>query len=218
MKATIENRKQTVRDMAGIDPALIAKIPRLDSFPEVILGRKKLSDLEEQKKTIEQKLNDLYDGFVEGQSVKMPTVASDAEKVLGGAAVSELTSQSVDTIKQNLSRQKQVLEQAILIQTEVNRMAEVRIIREVCENKLRPYAEKFVRDVLEDFEKLAEHIEIELKFFTYLSSLGYIEGHRPTGFYATDYEKNYYFGGNGVWAMRYFIENRRQTWKLDEKK
>ena len=216
MKAQIENQKQAIRDMAEIDPALIGKIPRVDSFPEVIAGAKKLADLQEQKKVIEQQLNSFYEGpAVAGPA--LPTISSDAEKVLAGTAVATLPGQTKNTDKDNLCRQRDILAEAVTMQTENNRATEARIIREVCEGNLSGFAKKFIVDVIEDFEMLAEDIEKELKFFAFLSSQGYTENLRPTGWAVTSYEIGLYFGG-GIAALRYFIETRRSTWGLDENK
>jgi translation initiation factor 2 beta subunit (eIF-2beta)/eIF-5 len=213
--AMVQNRKKAVLEFAALDEKVCAKIKPMRDNPLLVAERKRLSDFEIQLKEVEKKISLHYEGMPTPDSIH--SVEKDAAAILAGTPLVELAGQSRDTEKQILIRQRDALLRVVSIQREKIIALESKLITDVCENELRPYAEKYVKAVIESFEKLKTSLENQEKFFALLSFHGYTEGLRPAGWWTMPCEKIILFGGIGnLSSLAFFIEQRRKVWGLDK--
>ena len=204
-------KKEALVNFENLEPKIARQITPIKLQPEMVAARAKLDGLREQVKAIEEKLNTCYEPYQEGQQGS--SVETDAAKVLSGVAVAALPMQSIDSQKQNLARQCEVLKQAILIQEGNCRVLEMRLIREGCK-AFEAIAKKYVGQTIAAFEAVEKALREQEILFEFLQHQGYRNNLRPEGWQTSGFESAVLFGGNvsQLWCLRYWIEQRRKVW------
>ena len=210
--AVIQNRKAAVANFEAIDPKIAGQIKSISENPAMIAATAKLEGLKTELKGIEKQISQFYEGPSRGEPIASPE--KDAQAILSGVAVAELTGQSVDSEKRNLIRQRDALLSAIQMQTETIREINSRLIREGCK-ELEPVARKYIEATIDAFESVRKALQNQEKFFAFMNQRGYSTGLRPGHWQTWPFELQTLYGG--VCSLEFYLEQRRKVWGLQTK-
>ena len=214
----MRGRKQSIIEFEKLSPGLGDSIPSIDEKPELVTANGKLREIEEQAREAERKLNSYYEPFSEkGQSAALPTVESDAQKILNGVAIATLPTKTEENQRQILVRQRDVLKQAFEIQKDNIRLLKAKLIREGCK-ELEPVARRFMADTVAGFESVLQALRRQEVFFRGLNQKGYETGYCPTHWQSIPYEIMvlYGCGAIGLTSLEYYLQNRKNVWGLED--
>ena len=189
-----------------------SEIPTIADHSDMKMARKKLSDMEEQKKETEGLLHNFSSGGpYKGTKRANPT--EDAMLLLAGK---KLTDESVVTERDRLCRLRAGLEEAVKIAKNQIRTTEARLVSEGCPN-FQPIGQEIVGGTITAFEQLEIALKRQQKFFNLVEFKGYPSNLRPGYMTVWPYEKRLLDGGEGLQPLRFHIDNRKKGLELETK-
>ncbi len=208
----ILSKKKNNEKELPLPQEIIDSIPNVNCDPELIEIISKLSKFEKLLKEKRQELS------ITGSSDGFGRFTAKFDKVKDGDFLIEnvdeienLEGEHPENRRADLLRQTAAIEAAISKLTEKKKTRYYDTISEACQS-LPPEVEQPFRDILLTARQLDETIKRAVEVDSILNKKGIKHGHRPTEMTVIPYWYGIAFGGPGLPAISFIVENQQKIW------
>lgn len=207
-------KKEQIAGFDGLGAELLSRLPDMRDpngpAKPVHVANNLWQRLKADKKRILGELQGCSDFGPAGPVTKFDP-AADAESLLTGGAVENLTGPVAESRRASLLRQLCAVEHALPAAEQRVQQEAIRVGREVC-HELEPTARDVVEQVLVQMEFLSNTLRDLAQFYQECSQRGL--SNRPGHWRLQPLEELLLFGVPGYPSLEYYIAERRKVWGI----